>query len=67
MNDGAKGLNNRGVIYLAMIVVLTAIFIGAYRNAPPVFLAVGLISEVILVSTAHLSTIIQRNGLNRAE
>lgn len=49
----------RAVIYIAMIVLLAAIFVGAVRNAPPIYLAVGFIAEVILVATAHLSSIIQ--------
>jgi|GEM_PF-1856702 len=50
----------RAAIYIAMIVLLAAIFVGAVRNAPPIYLAVGFIAEVILVSTAHLSSIIQQ-------
>lgn len=49
----------RTTIYVAMIVLLAAIFVGAVRNAPPIYLAVGFIAEVILVATAHLSSIIQ--------
>lgn len=52
----------RAVIYLAMVVLLVAIFIGASNEAPPVFLAVGFIAEVILVATAHLSSVIQQNA-----
>lgn len=52
----------RTVIYIAMAVLLAAIFVGAANQAPPVFLAVGFIAEVILVSTAHLSSIIQQNA-----
>lgn len=51
----------RAVIYIAMVVLLGAIFIGAYRNAPPIYLAVGFIAEVILVATAHLSSVLQRH------
>ena len=54
----------RRIIYLAMVVLLIAIFIGAYRNAPPIFLAVAFVGEIILVSTAHLSSVIQQHGLN---
>ncbi|MCH7632071.1 MAG: hypothetical protein IIB59_02560 [Planctomycetes bacterium] len=50
----------RTVIYVAMAVLLASIFIGAVNQAPPIFLAVGFIAEVILVSTAHLSSIIQQ-------
>ena len=43
----------RKLIYLAMVVLLAAIFIGAYRNAPPIYLAVhtglgyGFLKEMI--------------------
>lgn len=50
----------RAVIYIAMIVLLAAIFIGAANQAPPIFLAVGFIAEVILVATAHLSSVLQQ-------
>ena len=53
---------SRKLLYLAMIVLLVAIFIGANRGAPPIYLAVGFIGEIILVSTAHLSSMIQRYG-----
>jgi len=36
---------------------------GAARGAAPIFLAVGFIGEIVLVSTAHLSSVIQANGL----
>ena len=52
----------RAVIYLAMIVLLAAIFVGAANQAPPIFLAVGFIAEVILVATAHLSSVIQQTA-----
>ena len=52
----------RTVIYVAMVVLLAAIFIGAANEAPPVFLAVGFIAEVILVATAHLSSVIQQTA-----
>ena len=52
----------RAVIYTAMVVLLAAIFIGAANQAPPIFLAVGFIAEVILVATAHLSSVIQKNA-----
>jgi hypothetical protein len=51
----------RAVIYIAMVVLLAAIFIGAARNAPPIYLAVGFIAEVILVATAHLSSVLQHH------
>ncbi len=50
----------RAVIYVAMVVLLAAIFVGAANQAPPIFLAVGFIAEVILVATAHLSSVIQQ-------
>ncbi len=50
----------RTVIYVAMVVLLAAIFVGAANQAPPIFLAVGFIAEVILVATAHLSSVIQQ-------
>lgn len=52
----------RTVIYAAMVVLLAAIFVGAANQAPPIFLAVGFIAEVILVATAHLSFVIQQNA-----
>ncbi|MCH9035645.1 MAG: hypothetical protein IID42_14290, partial [Planctomycetes bacterium] len=52
----------RAVIYAAMVVLLAAIFVGAANEAPPVFLAVGFIAEVILVATAHLSSVIQQTA-----
>jgi hypothetical protein len=54
------------VIYVAMVVLLASIFIGAYRQAPPIYLAVAFIGEIILVSTAHLSSVIQHFGVNTA-
>ena len=52
----------RTVIYVAMVVLLAAIFIGAANQAPPIFLAVGFIAEVILVATAHLSSVLQQTA-----
>ncbi len=52
----------RTVIYVAMVVLLAAIFVGAANKAPPIFLAVGFIAEVILVATAHLSSVIQQTA-----
>jgi hypothetical protein len=52
----------RTLFYVAMVVLLIAIFIGAYRNAPPIYLAVGFLGEVILVATAHLSSMIEKHG-----
>jgi hypothetical protein len=51
------------MIYAAMIVLMVAIFAGAVRGAAPIYLAVGFIGEIILVSTAHLSAVIQENGM----
>ena len=59
----ASPVVTRKVIYFAMVLLLLVIFIGAYGQAPPVFLAVAFIGEIILVSTAHLSSMIQQNGL----
>jgi hypothetical protein len=50
------------MIYSAMVILFAAICVGAQRGAPPIYLAVGFIGEVILVSTAHLSTMIERYG-----
>lgn len=60
MSPQEKTTISRAVIYTAMIVLLCAIGIGAYREAPPVYLAVGFIAEVILVATAHLSSMIEK-------
>lgn len=57
-----KATCSRSMIYIAMLVVLTAICIGAYRGAAPIYLAVGFIGEVILVATAHLSSMIEKHG-----
>ena len=62
MTDNENTVVSRTVIYVAMLVLLTAICIGAYRNAPPIYLAVGFIGEVILVATAHLSSMIEKHG-----
>lgn len=51
---------SREILYVSMIIVLIATFIGAIRGASPVYLAVGLIGEIVLLSTAHLSTMIQQ-------
>ena len=44
---------------VSMAVLLVAIFLGAYRNAPPIYLAVGFIGEIILGATVHLSEVLQ--------
>lgn len=58
--------NSRVIIYVAMIVLLTAIIAGAMRGAPPIYLAVCFIGEIILVATAHLSSMIERFGIPRS-
>ena len=63
MQPQTSTMISRRVIYFAMIVLMAAIFVGAYRGTSPIFLAVGFIAEIILVSTAHLSSIIQQCGL----
>lgn len=60
MNGEIATVVSRRVIYVAMVVLLAAIFVGAHRGAPPIYLAVGFIGEIILVSTAHLSSVIQQ-------
>jgi len=65
VNERAGEVVSRRVIYLAMLVLLAAIFIGAYREAPPIYLAVGFIGEIILVATAHLSSVIQQSSGSR--
>jgi len=63
MNKSNKLVVSRTLIYLAMLVVLIAVCVGAARGASPIFLAVGFIGEIVLVSTAHLSSVIQEYGL----
>ena len=60
MNSKLTPIVSRELIYLSMVVILIAIFIGAMRGASPIYLAVGFIGEIILVSTIHLSSILQR-------
>lgn len=55
--------HSRSVIYVAMIVMLGVIIFAAMKEAPPILLAVGLIGEIILVATAHLSTMIECHGM----
>ena len=55
----------RKVIYAAMIILLCAIAVAARNEADPIYLAVGLIGEIILVATAHLSSVIQHYGRSR--
>ncbi len=59
--------NSRVIIYAAMVILLSAILVGASRNAPPIYLAVGFIGEIILVATAHLSSMIERIGLQQGD
>ena len=54
---------SRTVIYIAMVIMLVTIAIGAYHDAPPILLAVGFIGEIVLVSTAHLSSVIEQRGV----
>lgn len=58
MTTNEKAPISRKMLYFAMIVLLIAIFIGAKRGAPPVYLAVGFIGEIILVATVHLSSVL---------
>lgn len=57
---------SRTVIYFAMLVMLAVILFGAYGGAHPTMLAVGLIGELILVSTAHLSSVIEQHGVGNS-
>ena len=54
---------SRVVLYTFMVILLMGIFVGAFRGAQPVYLAVGFIGEIILGATAHLSTMIERYGV----
>lgn len=65
MTPAEKTVISRTMIYAAMMVLLVTICVGAYRNAPPIYLAVGFIGEVILVATAHLSSVIEKYGRSR--
>jgi hypothetical protein len=49
-----------------MIIMLAAIIVGAYHSAPPILLAVGFVGEIILVATAHLSSVIEHYGAQRS-
>ena len=64
MKTRASPVITREVLYIAMCVLLGAIFLAAYWRAPPVYIAVGFIAEITLVSTAHLSCVIQQYGVN---
>ncbi len=63
MTNDAPPAITRKAIYLAMFVLLTVICIGAYRQTHPIYLAVGFIGELMLVSTAQLSSFIQSSGM----
>ena len=52
--------NSRTYIYGAMILLVVIILFAAFQNAPPIYLAVGFIGEIILGATAHLSSMIER-------
>lgn len=54
--------SERGILYLAMIVLIFAICLGAYYQAAPTYLAVAFIGEIILGATAHLSSVIQQSS-----
>ena len=58
--------NSRTYIYAAMILLLAIIIFAAFRGAPPIYLAVGFIGEIVLGATAHLSSMIERFGSPRA-
>ena len=65
MNGTKPVVSSRSIIYFAMIIMLIVVLYGAYGNADPILLAVGLIGELILVSTAHLSWAIEHFGTPR--
>ena len=67
MADLQNTPNSRTLIYGSMVLMLAAIAVGGSRGAPPVYLAVGFLGEIILGATAHLSTMIEQNGLGQAE
>ena len=60
MNSQSDATFTRRLLYFAIVIVLIAIFVGASREANPIYLAVGFISEIILVCTVHISSVIQR-------
>lgn len=61
MQDRTGSMGSRGVIDAAMVVLLGVIFVGASRGAKPIYLAVIFTGAVVLVSTAHLSYVIQES------
>jgi hypothetical protein len=58
---------SRTTLYAFMCLLLVAILAGAFLGAQPIYLAVGFIGEIILGATAHLSTMIERYGIPRAD
>ena len=65
MTDDTRPVFPRKILYVAMVMLLVAIFVGALGGAPPIYLAVGFIAEIILIATAHLSSVIQQSGRQR--
>ena len=55
----------RKMFYAAMFLLVLAIFVGASRGVPPIFLAVAFIGEIILASAVYLGAVIERNGVAR--
>ncbi|HUU82157.1 MAG TPA: hypothetical protein VM243_01515 [Phycisphaerae bacterium] len=66
MTQKTNVTSSRAVIYFAMAVLLATICIAAFWGAPPVYLAVCFIGEIILVATAHLSSMIEHYGFPRS-
>lgn len=62
MSTNDRATVSRTVIYTAMVILFGAICVGAHQGASPIYLAVGFIGEVILVSTAHLSSMIEQHS-----
>ena len=62
MTSHERAAVSRWMIYGAMVILFAAICLGAQQGAPPIYLAVGFIGEVILVATAHLSSMIEKYG-----
>ncbi len=65
MNTQPNQQVSRKLLYLSMVVLLVAIFIGAYRDAPPIYLAVGFIGGIILLATVHISEVLQGHSGTR--
>ena len=66
MKSQSTVAGERGILYLAMILLIFAICLGAYYQAAPTYLAVAFIGEIILGATAHLSSVIQQSSRNAA-